>query len=115
MTEMEIKNIFEDIQGSVSEEVFETLLDNNNFKLERIVSSGQSTPEGMWYDQETDEWVIMITGSAGLSFKGHEEINVLKPGDYLFIPAHTIHRVEWTDSREKTIWLAIHCPAGQKL
>jgi cupin 2 domain-containing protein len=115
MTEIEIKNLFDDVQSSASEEVFETLLDNDSFKLEKIVSAGQSTPFGEWYDQETDEWVIMLTGSAGLSFRGQSGIKVLKPGDYLFIPAHAIHRVEWTDSREKTIWLAIHCPAGQKL
>jgi len=115
MIPTEIKNLFDDIQNASSEEMFETLLDYGNFRLERIVSTGQSTPEGMWYDQETDEWVIMITGSAGLYFKGYKEINVLKPGDYLFIPAHTIHRVEWTDSREKTIWLAIHFPVNQKL
>jgi cupin 2 domain-containing protein len=115
MIPIEIKNLFDDIQDASSEEVFENLLDRGDFKLERIVSTGQSTPEGMWYDQETDEWVIMITGSAGLYFKGYKETNVLKPGDYLFIPAHTIHRVEWTDSREKTIWLAIHFPVNQKL
>jgi cupin 2 domain-containing protein len=115
MAAIEIKNLFDDIQDSVSEEVFETILDNNSFKLEKIVSTGQSTPVGEWYDQEADEWVIMLTGSAGLSFKGHSGIRVIKPGDYLLIPAHTIHRVEWTDSNEKTIWLAIHYPVGQKL
>jgi cupin 2 domain-containing protein len=115
MTAIEIKNLFADIQDPIPEEICETILDNGNFKIERIVSAGQSTPEGRWYDQETDEWVIMLTGSACLSFKGRNETNVLKPGDYLFIPAHTIHRVEWTDSREKTIWLVIHCQAGPKL
>jgi cupin 2 domain-containing protein len=115
MTEIQIKNIFEDILDSFSEEVFETLLDNDNLKIERIISAGQSTPAGEWYDQEKDEWVIILTGSAGLSFKGDREIRVMKPGDHLFIPAHTIHRVEWTASHEKTIWLAIHFPAGQRL
>jgi len=112
---MEIKNIFADIQGSTPEEVFETLLDKGHLKIERIISTGQSTPVGEWYDQDRAEWVIMLTGNAGLSFRGDSEIRVLKPGDYLLIPAHTIHRVEWTDSREKTIWLAVHYTDGQKL
>jgi cupin 2 domain-containing protein len=126
MTVIEIKNIFTDIKDLVlcqvssegnlaSEEAFETILNNDNFKLEKIVSSGQSTPPGEWYDQEGDEWVIMLTGSAGLSFEDQRGIKVLKPGDYLLIPAHTIHRIEWTDSKEKTTWLAIHSSAGQKL
>ncbi|MCX5806521.1 MAG: cupin domain-containing protein [Proteobacteria bacterium] len=115
MTLVEIKNIFTNIPDCTSKEVFETLLDNGNFKIERIVSMGQTTPAGEWYDQERDEWVIVLTGSTGLSFKGDREIRVMKPGDHLFIPAHTIHRVEWTTSHEKTIWLAIHFPAGQKL
>jgi len=114
MTAIDIKNIFADIQMPIFEEIFETILDNSSFKLIKIVSAGQSTPEGEWYDQEADEWVIMLTGSAGLSFEGHSEIKVLKPGDYLLIPAHTIHRVEWTDSRDKTTWLAIHGFVGQK-
>ncbi len=117
MTAMEIKNIFADIQDPIPEEVFETLLDKEHIKIERIISTGQSTPVGEWYNQERDEWVVMLTGSAGLSFKSQKGIRVLKPGDYLLIPAHTMHRVEWTDSREKTIWLAVHYAAcnGQKL
>lgn len=115
MITVEIKNIFADIQGSVSEEIFETILNNDSFKLEKIVSTGQSTPAGEWYDQEADEWVIMLTGSAGLSFEGQKGIKALKPGDYLLIPAHTIHRIEWTDNNEKTTWLAIHSSVGQKL
>jgi cupin 2 domain-containing protein len=115
MTAMEIKNIFADIPDCAFQEIFETILDNKNLKLERIVSTGRPTPVGEWYDQEGDEWVMVLTGSAGLSFKGDSEIRIMKPGDYLFIPAHTIHRVEWTDSRENTIWLAIHYNAVQNL
>jgi cupin 2 domain-containing protein len=111
---MEIKNLFADIKYPIQEEICETILDNSNFRLERIISTGQSTPEGTWYDQDTDEWVIMLSGVAGLLFKGDSEVKALKAGDYLLIPAHTVHRVEWTDSREKTIWLAIHFSARQK-
>ncbi len=94
--------------GKVPNEVVETLLKGKSFKLERIISEGHSTPEGTWYDQEQDEWVILLQGSASLLLEGDTEPVVLKPGDYLNLPAHKRHRVLWTDKTEKTIWLAIH-------
>lgn len=106
---MEIRNLFMDLQGVRSEETIEALLENREFRLERIVSTGQSTPEGKWYDQERDEWVILLSGGAGLFFEGEDEVRVLRPGDYLLIPAHSRHRVEWTDKRVPTVWLALHC------
>lgn len=78
------------------------------FRLERIISAGQATPEGEWYDQETHEWVVLLSGSAGLLFEGETEIRVLNPGDYLLISAHCRHRVEWTDPERQTVWLAWH-------
>jgi cupin 2 domain-containing protein len=95
------------VQG-LRDEIFETLLETNHFQLERIVSTGQATPPGEWYDQDTQEWVILLTGSAGLLFEGEGEAHLLGPGDYVHIPAHQRHRVEWTDSKEKTLWLALH-------
>lgn len=102
-----MKNIFENVPESVSEE-FETIFETKHLRLERIVSSGQSTPAGEWYDQDKDEWVVLIKGSAGLSFEDRENTVVMKPGDYIHIPAHKRHRVEWTDPSQKTIWLALH-------
>ena len=61
-----------------------------------------------WYDQEKSEWVMLLQGSAGILFEGSHEAIVLKPGDWINIPAHRKHRVEWTDPGEKTIWLAVH-------
>ena len=101
-------SVFSNIPDSITEEIFETLLQTDHLKLERIVSSGQATPPGEWYDQDTDEWVIVLTGSAGLLFEGDEEVHVMNPGDYVNIPAHKRHRVEWTDENQKTIWLALH-------
>ena len=105
---MIIKNIFSDLPLDVSREHFETLLECANFKLERIVSYGQATTEGEWYDQGHGEWVILLKGSAGLLIEGEDEIRQLMPGDYLYLPAHLRHRVEWTQSEGETIWLALH-------
>jgi cupin 2 domain-containing protein len=105
---MEIKNIFENIPEANLMERFETLFTDKGFKLERIISEGQATPPGQWYDQDWDEWVVLLKGDAGILFEGDETIGTLKPGDYVYIPAHKKHRVEWTKPHEKTIWLAIH-------
>jgi len=105
---VEIKNLFAHISEFVAEEVIEVLLKTENFRLERIVSDGQATPFGEWYDQETHEWVLLLKGSAGLRFAGEPEIRVMRSGDALHIPAHLRHRVEWTESGVKTVWLALH-------
>jgi cupin 2 domain-containing protein len=105
---MGIKNIFQDLPKVMIEEISETLLDTRLFRLERIISSGQGTPSGEWYDQDTNEWVILLEGSAGLLFGGETEVRVMRPGDYVHIPAHQRHRVEWTNPDQKTVWLALH-------
>lgn len=105
---IETINIFSNLPSDLKEEVFETIHEDGSFKLERIISSGQATPEGKWYDQERDEWVILLSGSAGLKIEGEDEIISLKPGDYIMLPAHVKHRVEWTDEKEPSIWLALH-------
>jgi cupin 2 domain-containing protein len=89
-------------------EVFHTLLAGNRFELERIVSTGQSTPAGEWYDQDHDEWVLLLSGEARLLFEGQPSACELRPGDYVNIPAHARHRVEWTDPVAETVWLALH-------
>ena len=105
---VQIKNLFADISEFVPEEIIEVLLKTENFRLERIVSAGQATPPGEWYDQETHEWVLLLKGSAGLRFAGEPGIRVMRSGDSLHIPAHLRHRVEWTESGVKTVWLALH-------
>jgi cupin 2 domain-containing protein len=89
-------------------EIFQVLLATGNFRLERIVSTGQATPPGEWYDQNNHEWLVLLRGSAGLLFADESEPRVLRPGDYLLIPAHRRHRVEWTDPAHPTVWLALH-------
>lgn len=101
-------NIFKDIPESLKEELFETLLRSDNIHIERIVSRGHVTPTGQWYDQAWDEWVILLQGQAALRYQAEDASTTLNPGDYLLIPAHTKHRVEWTLPDVDSVWLAIH-------
>ena len=103
-----MKNMFADIPDAIPEEIFETIIEKESFRLERIVSDGQLTAEDEWYDEDENEWFILLKGSAGLLLEGDEEPLVLKPGDYLNLPAHRRHKVVWTDANEKTVWLALH-------
>jgi cupin 2 domain-containing protein len=105
---VKLNNLFAQIPHSIAEEIFATLLETDHLQLERIISAGQATPPGQWYDQDTHEWVILLSGSAGLLFAGEAEVQVMHPGDYIHIPAHLRHRVEWTDTEQKTVWLALH-------
>ena len=105
---MDIKNIFSDIQKHVPDEILENILQTDQFKIERIISRGHSTADGKWYDQDKNEWVMVLKGSAGLLFEGNDKAVIMRTGDYINIPAHRKHRVEWTEPEEETIWLAIY-------
>lgn len=104
----EIRNILASLPPALSGEEFETIVDSGSVRIERIVSSGQATPEGEWYDQERDEWVLVLAGSAEVLFEDSRKPSCLAVGDYLLIPAGCRHRVTWTDPARKTIWLAVH-------
>ncbi len=97
-----------------SVEFFETLLTRPGVRIERIISYGQATPAGEWYDQSWDEWVMLVAGAACLLLAGEEQPRSLQPGDYLLLPAGCRHRVAWTDPARETVWLAVHIgePAG---
>lgn len=106
----ELANIFKlptPLPDSNEEELFEELLANPNLKIERIVSNGQTTPEGKWYEQATAEWVVLLQGNAELTYENGEQTQ-LKAGDYLLIPAMKKHRVSYTSTEPPCIWLAIH-------
>ena len=105
---MKFSNIYTDIPHVVDEELFEDILSNQTLTLKRIISDGQCTPEGEWYDQDDNEWVILLKGSAVLLIEGESQPVTLKPGDYILLPAHVRHRVERTSLNEKTVWLALH-------
>lgn len=101
-----LNNIFQ-TPSLPGDDEFSELLAKGDVKIERIISTGQITPFDSWYDQEQDEWVILLEGEARLQFSGEDEI-LLKKGDYLFIKAHEKHRVTYTSVQPACIWLAIH-------
>ena len=101
-------NLFTPIESAVGHEVFEELLRGGACRLERIVSTGQTTPAGQWYDQDAHEWVVLLSGHARLRFEDQDELLDMQPGDYVNIPAHRRHRVESTDTNHPTVWLALH-------
>ena len=101
-------NLFARLPRAGADEDITALLTTPSVRIERIVSTGQASPPGFWWDQDWAEWVVLLTGGAGLRFDSEAEVRELKPGDYLHIPAHARHRVEWTHPSEPTVWLAIH-------
>ena len=98
-------NLFTDLPANLPDELLTTLLKAANIRIERIVSNGQASPDGFWYDQNEHEWVIVLKGAARLQFE--DSLVEMKPGDFVNIPAHKRHRVEWTTPDEPTIWLAV--------
>jgi cupin 2 domain-containing protein len=97
-------------------EIFETLLTQPGVRIERIISTGQASPAGFWYDQAQAEWVLLVQGAAVLKFEDEqvqgeirqEVVKTLAPGDHLYIAPHRRHRVEFTQADPPTVWLAIH-------
>lgn len=90
------------------DEVVNLLVERLGLRIERIVSAGQATPEGQWYDQDRDEFVLVVDGAARLSIEGETEERELGEGDWILLPAHCRHRVTWTRAEPPTVWLAIH-------
>ena len=100
-------NLFANLPVQLPGELCTTLLDAANVRIERIVSHGYASPEGFWYDQDQHEWVVVLKGEARLRFQDDEQPVAMKPGDFMNIPAHKRHRVEWTTPDVPTVWLAV--------
>jgi cupin 2 domain-containing protein len=103
-----VRNLFQSIPTNLPQELFETLLETEGFRLERIVSRGHATPPGDWHEQARDEWVILLRGRAALQFESVPDPVVLSVGDHILIPAQCRHRVKWTEPNAATVWLALH-------
>ena len=104
---MKKENIFTKIPKELKDELFEDILSQPNIKIQRIISQGHTTQEFDWYDQDSDEWVMLVKGAAVISFENEDNVE-LEVGDYINIPAHKKHKLSYTSQDEKTIWLAVH-------
>lgn len=104
-----IENLFANLPGVPEQnERFSELLKCPGLRIERIVSTGQASPPGFWYDQAEGEWVVLLQGEATLRFEDSPNPLQLTPGDFIDIAPHRRHRVEWTHPDLPTVWLAIH-------
>jgi cupin 2 domain-containing protein len=102
-----VTNLFNDLPRQADQEFVTELLRRKGMRIERIVSTGQSTPVDKPFIQDYDEWVLLVSGSAGLWIEGEAE-RELRPGDHVLIPSRRAHRVTWTPKGEPTVWLAVH-------
>lgn len=100
-------NLLRDLPDARAGEVSDTIHAAPGLRIERIVSFGQSSPPGFWYDEEEAEWVLLLQGAARLRFADESLDRVLAPGDWVHIAAHRQHRIEWTDPATPTVWLAM--------
>jgi cupin 2 domain-containing protein len=104
-------NLFRALSAALRAEQVDVLAETAHLRIERIISRGQVTPPGQWYDGAQDEWVAVLAGAARLRFEREAAPRALAPGDWLRIPARARHRVEWTDPEVATVWLAVHFDA----
>jgi cupin 2 domain-containing protein len=101
------RNLLRDLPDARDGEVTQTLLEAPGLRIQRIVSWGQASPPGFWYDQPEAEWVLLLAGAARLRFAVEAEDRLLAPGDHVTIAPHRRHRVAWTDPATPTVWLAL--------
>jgi cupin 2 domain-containing protein len=101
-------NLFRQFPADLAGELVEILAQSARVRIERIVSHGQSSPPGFWYDQAQNEFVLLVAGRARLEFADDSLAVELAPGDWLDLKAHVRHRVAWTDPEQATVWLAVH-------
>ncbi len=101
-----MSNLFDDLPTDLPNELVEVLAETKRVRIERIVSTGNASPDGFWYDQVEHEWVIVLKGEAKLMFENGESVQMM-PGDHVRIPAHKKHRVDWTTPDSPTVWLAV--------
>src|SRR5260370_40180049 len=106
------RNLLRDVPDARAGEVSERILAAPGLRIERIVSHGQASLPGFWYDQPEAEFVLLLAGAARLRFEDETEDRLLGPGDSIHIAAHRRHRVAWTDPATPTVWLALVHPGS---
>lgn len=107
MAEIRLGNLYAGIPAEIPAEITETLAQGDDVRIERIISRGQHSEPGFWYEQEQNEWVLLLKGEAELRFEENDLSVRLTQGSYVDIPAHARHRVEWTEPDGETLWLAV--------
>lgn len=100
-------NLFTLPPATIDEEIYEALIPDRGVLIERIISAGQVSPPGFWFEQNRDEWVVLLQGQAIIAW-GDGYSRVMETGDWLLIPAGERHRIEWTSQDPPCIWLAVH-------
>jgi cupin 2 domain-containing protein len=103
-------NLLSTLADAGAAEHVDALVTRSGLRIERIVSWGQASPPGFWYDQPEAEWLLVFAGAARLRFEDENEARLLGPGDWVDIAPHRRHRVEWTDPTAATVWLAVFYP-----
>lgn len=105
-----IQHLLKIPESPAKDEIFETLIQSAQIRIERIISKGHHSDPDFWYDQDEHEWVIILQGQAVLELKNPDN-NIkqvrMKVGDAINLPAHQPHRVKSTSNTEPTIWLAV--------
>ncbi|MBP7216297.1 MAG: cupin domain-containing protein [Candidatus Omnitrophica bacterium] len=109
MSRLRYGNIYFKLPRAQDKEIVQVILKNKKLLIEQIISGGQATEKGAWLKSTQDEWVLVLQGVGKLRFQSSSRLVTLRTGDYVYIPAHVAHRVEWTSKRKKTLWLAVHC------
>jgi cupin 2 domain-containing protein len=107
-------NLLGDLPAARAGEIVDSLVAAPAVRIERIVSHGQTSPDGFWYDQDEAEFVVVLAGAARVRFADEAEARALKPGDTIHIATHRRHRVEWTDPACATVWLAVFYREGDE-
>ncbi len=100
-------NLLKDVPRELAEEMVDVLVEKKGVRIERIISTGQSTPDDEWMDQDRNEWVLVVSGAARLSFKDPQEVVEMSKGDWANIEAGRKHRVDWTTENQPTIWVTV--------
>jgi cupin 2 domain-containing protein len=101
-------NLLRGLAPDPAREVEDWLVTRPGLRIGRIVSAGQASPEGFWYDQAEDEFVLLVAGAAALEIEGEAAPRRLRPGDWVHLPAGCRHRVAWTQAEPATVWLVVH-------